>query len=53
MDAGLDVHEHVFSPEPVDDLVAGDELGAALDEQDEEIHGLCREGRGDRIRGIR
>jgi hypothetical protein len=39
MDARLDIHEHVFAPQPIDNLVAGYELGASLDEQDEEIHG--------------
>jgi hypothetical protein len=33
MDAGLDVQEHVFAPEPIDDLVAGHEVGAALDDE--------------------
>ena len=40
VDAGLDVHEHVLAPEPIDDVAAGDELTAALDQQDQEVHRL-------------
>jgi hypothetical protein len=43
VDARLDVYEHVFSPQTVDDVAAGDELVPALDQQDQEIHWLTLE----------
>ena len=40
VDAGLDVDEHVFAPQAIDDVAAGDELTSALDQQDQEVHRL-------------
>ena len=40
VDARVDVDKDVFSPEPVDDLGAGDELPPVLDEQNEQVHRL-------------
>ena len=40
VDAGLDVNEDVFAPQPLDDVAAGDELTSTLDQQDQEVHRL-------------
>jgi len=39
-DAGFDIDEHVWAPQPLDDRVARDQLTPVLHEQDEKVHRL-------------
>jgi hypothetical protein len=40
VDTGLDVHEDVRAPQPLDDIGARDELPTTLDQEDQQIHRL-------------
>jgi hypothetical protein len=43
VDAGLDVNEDVFTPQPFRDISSGHHASASLDEQDEQFHRLTLE----------
>jgi hypothetical protein len=43
---GLDLHEHIRSPQPLDDLAPRDKLPMAFDQKDQQIHRLTLESDG-------
>src|SRR5918994_526964 len=43
VDAGVHIHEDIFTPELIDDLGPRHQMPAALDEQDEQVHRLAFE----------